>query len=230
MSEMENTAAEHQEIGQLLPWLVNGRLSEADCQRVAAHLRVCGACADELAAQQRIYGVMSMDAGVERMPVAGLNRLRTRIESLDEAAPTPPAPHEAARSEAPAGSRFRQRRGAIAASIAMTAVGTLAALLWSRHERQIAPANYYTVTTTASQPADTVIRAVFAPTVTLSELQGLLDDAHLKIVSGPTEAGVYSLAMSGSQSVDWSLQRLRGHEVVRFAESVAPASVTGRGQ
>jgi hypothetical protein len=86
------------------------------------------------------------------------------------------------------------------------------------------------VTTTAQQPADTVIRAVFAPTVTLSELQGLLDDAHLKIVSGPTEAGVYSLAMSGSQSVDWSLRRLRGHEVVRFAESVVPASVTGRGQ
>jgi anti-sigma factor RsiW len=229
MNRIGNTAAEHQEIGQLLPWFVNGRLSEADCQRVDAHLRVCEACTDELAAQRRIYGVMSVDAGVERMPVAGLNRLRTRIESLDETAPAPAAPDEAARSEAPAGSRFRQRRGAIAASIAMTAIGALAALLWSQHERRIAPANYYTVTTTAPQPADTVIRAVFAPTVTLSELQGLLDDAHLKIVSGPTEAGVYSLAMSGSQSVDWSLQRLRGHEVVRFAESVVPASVTGRG-
>jgi hypothetical protein len=68
---------------------------------------------------------------------------------------------------------------------------------------------------------------VFAPTVTLSELQALLDDAHLKIVSGPTEAGVYSLAMSASPSVDWSLRRLRAHEVVRFAESVAPATVTG---
>jgi anti-sigma factor RsiW len=230
MNRTDNTAAEHQEIGQLLPWFVNGRLSEADCQRVDAHLRVCEACTAELAAQQRIYGVMSVDAGVERMPVAGLNRLRTRIESLDEAAPAPAAPDAAAHSAAPAGSRFRQRRGAIAASIAMMAVGALAALLWNQHERRIAPAKYYTVTTTAQQPADTVIRAVFAPTVTLSELQGLLDEAHLKIVSGPTEAGVYSLSMSGSQSVDWSLQRLRGHEVVRFAESVVPASVTGRGQ
>jgi len=229
MNRIDNTAAEHQEIGQLLPWFVNGRLSETDCQRVDAHLRVCEACTEELAAQQRIYGVMSVDAGVERMPVAGLNRLRTRIESLDEAAPAPAAPDETARRQAPAGSSSRQRRGAIAASIAATAVGALA-LLWNQHEHRIAPANYYTVTTTAQQPADTVIRAVFAPTVTLSELQGLLDDAHLKIVSGPTEAGVYSLAMSGSQSVDWSLQRLRGHEVVRFAESVVPASVTGRKQ
>jgi anti-sigma factor RsiW len=230
MNRIENSAAEHQEIGELLPWFVNGRLSEADRQRVDAHLRVCEACSDELAAQWRIYGVMSVDAGVERMPVAGLNRLRTRIESLDDAVPAPAAPDEAARSEAPAGSRLRQRRSAIAASIAMTAVGALAALLWNQHERRIAPANYYTVTTTAPQPANTAIRAVFAPTVTLSELQELLNDAHLKIVSGPTEAGVYSLAMSGSPSVDWSLRRLRGHEVVRFAESVVPASVTGREQ
>ena len=214
----------------MLPWFVNGRLSEADRQRVDAHLRVCEACTDELAAQQRIYSVMSVDAGVERMPVAGLNRLRMRIESLEDALPAPAAPDEAARSEAPAGSSLRQRRSKIAASIAMTAVGALAAMLWNQHERRIAPANYYTVTTTAPQPANTAIRAVFAPTVTLSELQELLDDAHLKIVSGPTEAGVYSLAMSGSPSVDWSLRRLRGHEVVRFAETVVAASVTGREQ
>ncbi|HWS63911.1 MAG TPA: zf-HC2 domain-containing protein [Steroidobacteraceae bacterium] len=230
MNRIENTAAEHQEIGELLPWFVNGRLSETDRQRVDAHLRVCETCTEELAAQQRIYSVMSVDAGVERMPVAGLNRLRTRIESLDDAVPAPAAPDEAARSEAPAGSSLRQRRGAIAASIALTAVGALAALLWNQHERRIAPANYYTVTTTVPQPANTAIRAVFAPTVTLSELQELLDDAHLRIVSGPTEAGVYSLAMSGSPSADWSLQRLRGHEVVRFAESVVATSVSGREQ
>jgi len=229
MNQIESTAAEHQDIGEMLPWFVNGRLSEADCQRVDAHLRVCEACRDELAAQNRIYSLMAVDAGVERMPMAGLNRLRRRIESQEDAGPAA-APGEAARSGASAGSNLRQRRGAIAASIAMTAVGALAALLWNQHERRIAPANYYTVTTTAPQPANTAIRAVFAPTVTLSELQELLDDAHLKIVAGPTEAGVYSLAMSGSPSVDWSLQRLRGSEVVRFAESVVPASVTERVQ
>jgi hypothetical protein len=112
----------------------------------------------------------------------------------------------------------------------MMAVGAVAALLWNQQERRIAPANYYTVTNPAPQAANTAIRAVFAPTVTLSELQELLDDAHVKIVSGPTEAGVYSLAMSASPSVDWSLQRLRGHEAVRFAESVVPSSITERGQ
>jgi hypothetical protein len=163
------------------------------------------------------------------MPMAGLNRLRRRIESLDAAAPAPApgAPEVATRSEAPDAWSLRQRRGAIAASLATMVVGAFAALLWNQHERRIAPADYYTVTTTATQPANAAIRAVFAPTVTLSELQALLDEAHLKIVSGPTEAGVYSLAVSGSPSVGWSLQRLRGHDVVRFAESVAPGPVAG---
>ena len=227
MNQTEDSTAEHREIGELLPWFVNGRLSDADRQRVDAHLRVCGACRDEFTMQRRIYDVMSVEAGVEHMPMAGLNRLRRRIDSLDAAGPAPGAPNVAARSEAPAGSSSRQRRGAIAASLAMTMIGVFGALAWSQHERRIAPANYYTVTTPAPQAANAAIRAVFAPTVTLSELQALLDDAHLRIVSGPTEAGVYSLAVSGSPSVDWSLQRLRGHDVVRFAESVAPGSVTG---
>jgi hypothetical protein len=172
---------------------------------------------------------MSADAGIERMPTAGLNRLRRRIDSLEEAAPSA-SPDRISGSEVPVRSSWQQRHGALAASIAMTAVGALAALLWNQHERRIAPANYYTVTTTAPQPANTAIRAVFAPSVTLSELQELLDEAHLRIIAGPTEAGVYSLAMSGSPSVDWSLQRLRGHDVVRFAEPVVPASVAGRVQ
>ncbi len=229
MSQIENTAAEHRDIGELLPWYVNGSLSEADRQRVDAHLRACAACTDELAAQRRIYGAMSMDAEIERMPMAGLNRLRRRIDSLEEAVPSA-APGEVSRSEVPVRSSWQQRHVALAASIAMAAVGALAALLWNQHERRLAPADYYTVTTTAPQPANTAIRAVFAPSVTLSELQELLDEAHLRIIAGPTEAGVYSLAMSGSPSVDWSLQQLRGHEVVRFAESVVPASVAGRVQ
>ena len=96
-------------------------------------------------------------------------------------------------------------------------------LHWQAQRHGGSPA-YYTVTAAAVPQAGAVIRAVFAPTVTLSELQSLLDDAHLRIVSGPTEAGVYSLAMSGPQSVDWSLHKLRGHDTVRFAESIGPVS------
>jgi hypothetical protein len=229
MNNKNSPATEHEDIWTLLPWLVNGRLSEADCRRVEAHLRVCSSCRDECAVQRQIYQVVAADVAVEQMPTAGLNKLRQRIERYESAG--------LARSESDAAPRLEPRsskqariwrspRGSIAATVVGIAVALsiTTALLW-KQARHGAEANYYTVTTAASQPAKAVIRAVFAPTVTLSELQALLDEAHLRIVSGPTEAGVYSLAMTGSQPIDWSLRRLRGHDTVRFAETIGPASV-----
>jgi hypothetical protein len=223
-----NPTAEHHDIWELLPWLVNGRLSEGDCQRVEAHLRLCSACRDECGAQRRIYDVMSTDTAVEQMPMAGLNRLRQRIEEAEravglDAPPDPACPPDARRVNA-AGS-FRVRTAAIAASVIAisVALGMPAALRWNQTRHTSAA--YYTVTTAAAQHPGEVIRAVFARTATLSELQAILDDAHLKIVSGPTEAGVYSLAMTEPQSINWSLRRLRGHDTVRFAEALVPAPV-----
>jgi hypothetical protein len=68
-----------------------------------------------------------------------------------------------------------------------------------------------------------VIRAVFLPTITLVELQAILDEAQLRIISGPTEAGVYSLAANSRRPVSTSLALLRGHPKVRFAESTRPS-------
>jgi hypothetical protein len=228
MNAKNSTTDDHQDVWELLPWLINGRLGESDCRRVEAHLRLCGACREEYAAQQRIYDVMSSDTAVEQMPVAGLNRLRQRIEEAERAvgidAPSEPAcPPGAPRAILTP--RFRGRAAAVAASVIAlsVALGMPAALRWNQARR--ASAAYHTVTTEAAQHPGEVIRAVFAPTATLSELQAILDDAHLEIVSGPTEAGVYSLSMTGPQSIDWSLRRLREHDSVRFAEALAPARV-----
>jgi hypothetical protein len=112
----------------------------------------------------------------------------------------------------------------MAASIAALAValGLLAIDGWMElHARGAAPV-YYTVTTPAAQPADAVIRAVFSPTITLAEMQSILGEAQLRIVAGPTEAGVYSLASSTSRPVSLSLSLLRQHTAVRFAEITQP--------
>lgn len=218
MNNSQPPTADHRDIWELLPWHVNGRLSEPDCRRVEAHLRVCGACREECAVQRQIYQVIAADTAVEQMPMAGLNKLRQRIErsAVAVAADSPP------QQTRPAAGR-RRRTAAIAASlVAATAAVSIPATLHWQAQRHVGPPAYYTVTAAAAPQAGAVIRAVFAPTVTLSELQGLLDDAHLRIVSGPTEAGVYSLAMSGPQSIDWSLRELRGHDTVRFAESIGP--------
>jgi hypothetical protein len=62
---------------------------------------------------------------------------------------------------------------------------------------------------------------VFNSEVTLRDLQSLLARLQLRIVDGPTEAGVYTLAIEDAhRSVDATLADLRGNMFVRFAEPI----------
>jgi hypothetical protein len=106
------------------------------------------------------------------------------------------------------------------------ALTLLAADRWTQ-SRARAP-NYFTVTTAAPRAPGEVIRAVFSPTITLVELQAILDAAQLRIVAGPSEAGVYSLAANSERSVSSSLATLRSDSKVRFAESTQPSPGSGR--
>jgi hypothetical protein len=49
-------------------------------------------------------------------------------------------------------------------------------------------------------------------------LQAILREAQLAIVSGPTEADVYSLATDSSRPVALSPYPLRQHTAIRFAK------------
>jgi anti-sigma factor RsiW len=219
MSRSATETIEHQHAWELLPWIVNGSLTDADRVGVEAHVRGCEACRAELAAQRRLYAAMAADQGVEKLPTAGLLRLRQRMDALEAQGPLA----ERAKSSAPRELRPWRRPRALAAAAA-AAVGAFAigaTLLWEGSAQR--DSDYYTVTSASPQPPGVMIRAVFAPQITLSQLQAFLDDAGLKIIAGPTEAGVYSLAMTSPHPVEWSLARLRAHEAVRFAEAVGTA-------
>jgi hypothetical protein len=160
---------------------------------------------------------MSADTGVEQLPSASLNRLLQRIDAT--AAPQPP-------DDAPVPMRGAwrswSRPALMAASVAVFAVALSVAMLASRPHDTTLPDPYYTVTSPAQRPAQEIIRAVFAPSTTLAQLQTILDESQLKIVAGPSEAGVYSLATTRDQPIATILSRLRLHTDVRFAESSAP--------
>jgi hypothetical protein len=245
MNLSTSSSPEHRESQELLPWLANGTLSGTSRQRLEVHLQTCEACRRELDAQRRLVATMSADHGVERMPGAGLQRLRQRIDALrvidtsgthtaQQAGGTDSAGADATgeRTGSP-GARLvagvawpLMRWGNPAMAAAALLVCAVGGAIWLQSHRAVGLAHYQTVTNLAPQPAGAVIRAVFAPTLTVSELQAVLEDAKLKIVAGPTPAGVYSLAMSGSPSPDWSLQRLRRHDTVRFAEPIGAAAAS----
>jgi Putative zinc-finger len=217
------TDIEHQEVNSLLAWYVNASLNAADQARVEAHLKACEGCRADLAFEQRVYRGIADEAAVEYMPAASLKKLQGRLDGSQFSAPT----------ETPRKLRTRRYfswQGALAASVSVAAIAlslTAADRFAQRNSPQGAP-NWRTVTTESlPRPPDEVIRAVFAPNVTLVELQALLDESHLRIVAGPSEAGVYSLAATSNTPVNDSLLRLRQHANVRFAETTKVVADSG---
>ena len=74
----------------------------------------------------------------------------------------------------------------------------LAAALWVASPYSDAP--YRTLTSSAPATRGAVIHAVFDPALPPSEIQVLLQRARVKIVAGPTPAGMYSLALQSTAS------------------------------
>jgi hypothetical protein len=220
-------AREHREISALIPWYVNDSIGDVERQRVDAHLLLCADCRDDLAHDRRVYEAMTAETAVEYMPAASLKRLQARLDAVDGPAELD-VPAEVPAAAKPRGGSVRWL-GVMAASVAVMAVALslLATDRWLELRAHAMQPNYYTVTTPAPRAPNEVIRAVFAPTITLVELQAILDEAQLRIISGPTEAGVYSLAANSRRPVNSSLSLLRSHAMVRFAESTQPGKVPG---
>jgi anti-sigma factor RsiW len=220
-----NDAPVHPEISSLLPWYVNGSISASERQRVDEHLTLCTHCRDELACERWIHQNMTAENSVEYMPSASLQRLQARLDGVDGAECAPvDAPAAADKSR----DRSMPWSGLMAASVAVLAVALslLAAGRWTQYGARAAAPVYRTVTTPVPRAPNEAIRAVFSPTITLSELQSILDEAQLRIVSGPSEAGVYSLAVNSGRPVSATLAMLRQHAAVRFAESTDSARLS----
>lgn len=223
MKNSSRNESEHAGIWELLPWYLNDTLSELDRKRVDLHLTACAACRDEMAVERSIHERVARNDTVEHIATPSLRRLQERIDGLATSA-TPveerPAALPPRSTNRPGLRRVFSWQGLMAASVAMLA----AALILTATRRaqptlaKTPPRDYYTVTTATQRPPGEAIRAVFAPTITLDELQSILALSHLKIVGGPTEAGVYSLAPTSTLPVTSSLTLLRRQHAVRFAE------------
>ena len=218
----QNLSGEHDKVFELFPWYLNGTISETERQIVDGHVRACAACRDQLGRERDIYRAMSAESSLEFIP-ASFSRLQARLDALS---PENPGASEPSVRQSASPVETSRRRGAVtwprlaAASIAVLAVGALSLVSADRWAQLHArPSEYRTVTTATPRARDEVIRAVFSPAITLVELQAILDEAQLRIISGPTEAGVYSLAANSDRPVTVSLSLLRQHASVRFAES-----------
>ncbi len=215
----------HDKVWELLPWVVNGRLARDDEDWVARHIEECADCRSEMQAQERLQSVLVNDARVEYAPRASFQKLATRIEELERQMPEA-SPAETIRVARPRVPSPRLPRWLLAALAGQGAVVVALAVLvaWQNMDRMMAP-RFQTLTTEPN--AATIrgnLRLVLAPSVTVVDLRKLLGSVNAQIVAGPTDAGVWTLAVpyaASSAEFTSAIERLRADAHVALAEPIA---------
>ncbi|HEX7012451.1 MAG TPA: hypothetical protein VF161_06885 [Steroidobacteraceae bacterium] len=212
----------HRECWELLPWIANERASSQDRAKVEDHLRECERCRNELEAQRRLRDAIRSDEPILLAPQASLRKLMRRIDAFESGDES-----ERPRATSPkSANRPRKARPVswlgIAAAVQALAIAALLGTLWWQAERSLNAPRYITLTSQSAVAPGPVIRAVFADDARLEEINELLRSVGAQIVSGPSIAGVYTVALPASRSKPEELEAaaasLRAHERVRFAE------------
>jgi putative zinc finger protein len=209
---------EHREIWELLPWLANQRLTGAQAERAERHLRQCDACRAELEAQQRLRDAIRAEEAVVLAPQTSFNKLMQRIDNEE----TPEIEIEAQVQPTKIRSERAPKWLAIAASIqVVTVAALLGSLWWQQREVQTAP-RFATLTAPDPITKGPVLRVVFDDQTKLADLSQLMKTIDARVIAGPTDAGVFTLALNASPASSEALNdvvaRLRQDAHVVFCE------------
>jgi hypothetical protein len=217
---MNDTSSVHRHTWDLIPWIVNGSAAEAERLAAQAHLETCADCRQELEFQRQLQAAMAVQGTAEIDMRDSWQRLRSRLDA-------------AARPESARGGGGRSWMPWLAAAMVVQAVGlgALGAAWWSRplpvaSSPPAAASSYRTLSAPQAAAPAATIRVVFAPEVTVAQLQAMLAAARLQVRAGPSEVGVWTLgpaADSSQAATEAVLRELRAQSQVRFAEAVAGA-------
>jgi hypothetical protein len=226
---MTEASSVHRRAWDLIPWIVNDSAPESERQAVQAHLESCADCRQELEFQRQLHAAMTQRTApeIDINAADSWQRLRSRLG----AAAAPAAAVSGARRH-PRRADNRGMSWLIAAMVVQAiGLGALGAAWWSRPSAPASvPAGYAPVYRTLSAPEAVVpaatIRAVFAPDLTMAQLQAVLAAARLQVRAGPNEVGVWTLGPVGDSdraATEGALRELRASSQVRFAEALASA-------
>ena len=211
----------HEKVWDLIPWFVNGRLSEDEAAVVSAHLTECVRCRDECDLQAKIHDTIRSEDSVAFAAESSFRKLTERIDS-------------SAQRESGRGDRSRRVVMALAAALAVESVALVAWGAWTWVGQRSTEAPYVTLSSGGALPSSvaaakgSLVRVVFAEEAALADVDQLLRRNDASMVEGPSEHGVYTIELrNAGESRAERLQALRASAFVRFAEPVVTEASGG---
>jgi Putative zinc-finger len=218
---VSDDSARHEEAWLALPWLANGRLSQAERDKIEPHVRACAACREELAFQRLLCNVLTEPDRVTYAPGPSFRKLMERIDA-SESQPRKVRERVNASAETPVRRRpdgnvalWRPPGLAWAASfILAVGLGGIITTLFHPQYRT------YTEAPPAA-PVRNVLHISFNRSVTVGEAEEALRSNGARVVEGPDSVGIFGVAPEqANQELRLLSARLRADPRVRWVEPV----------
>ncbi|MEJ8472463.1 zf-HC2 domain-containing protein [Roseibium algae] len=199
------SANNHDDVWELIPWFVNGSLSEAEKDRVKQHMLTCTDCAAEVARQYSLAKKVMTEDPFDPPLARSWSKLRAQIKA-EERADTP---------------RIDVRRwfagwqGGIMFAGAGLAACLLAAVIIIPTDN-----NDFRTLTSGNQALQNAIKFQIKVDVSNEKLQGLLAEHGLTLAGGPSETGVYTVTAPNDVDLKTLSEELMIAPEVMFAAPV----------
>jgi anti-sigma-K factor RskA len=190
---------EPQDVEELLPWYVTGRVSRDEARGIEAALKTMPDLADKLAQVQREReGVARAAEAVEPAPPETLQRLLQQVETTRQ--------RRMPRVES-VGEPGTRLKGALARSWVWQAAFAAAcvaivALGIRLYNPSINPGDLDVATDINGVATGTPLSVTFQPTAAAGQIGPLLTQLNATVVSGPTADGTYVVRIPGTQPDD----------------------------
>ncbi|HWW20289.1 MAG TPA: zf-HC2 domain-containing protein, partial [Steroidobacteraceae bacterium] len=185
-----NDTSMHRHTWDQIPWMVNGTLPPAERDALQAHLTGCADCRAELEFQRRLAASLEAGSVCEIDSQESWKQLRARIEAVGRSEVTR---HGQRRSR---GSLAGEWIPWLVAAMVVQAIGlgALGTVIWSKPGASVTSGSTYRTLSGPEPPVGgATLRVVFAPDMSVGNMQALLSAAGLQVQSGPSSAGVWSL-------------------------------------
>ena len=213
-------SARHEEAWLALPWLANGRLSQAERDKIEPHVRTCAACREELAFQRLLCNVLTEPDRVTYAPGPSFRKLMERIDASESQAP-PVRERVKASSVTPIRRRsdsnvalWRPPGLAWAASFIL-AVGLGGVLTTLFHPQ-------YRTYTNTPPVASSIVHISFNRSVTVGEAEAALRANGARVVEGPDSVGIIGVApVQADLQLRVLSEHLRADPRIRWVEPVS---------